>query len=544
VLTLIICLPVLQGCAHSSQEKGGLVEVTASAEAVSSAFRGRKFAVVVGIPQSSDPAWRPLRFAQKDADDLGRVLRDPLRGQFANVAVLSSPLDTTKAGLLEAAHRLALQAANGDDVMLFYVSAHGTLARDHRGTLRRYLVTSDAHMNDVSGTALSVEELQTVLNATASHRRVVVLATCHSGNGKSLLPQDMSDELASIKGGWIEQPLEVGSRASVVLSASDFGETAREDELLQNDIYTHFLVEGLSGAADRNGDGAVTATEAHDFARRRTWAFSAGRQRPSAELLEVGADPIVLAGTSDHLGRPELFSYAAHLDGVTVRVDGEPRGELPGGIAVDSGRHRLELTKGDTLLASDTVRVDVGERVDLETLFTNAEPSHAVSVLGGVVGFLNQARRSDLFSPTATFGASFRFDRVLVKALSFELDLAGFSGRQTLVLAGQAPVPFVGSTLVGGVSGLYSWHWGPLRLMIGPRVAALWVQRSFSTDVYRQAQSAFSVTPGAAVGVVWPFSKSFEASLMAQGLLSFFTLDGQTEVLGFAGAWASVGYRF
>ncbi len=62
----------------------------------------------------------------------------------------------------------------------------------------------------------------------------------------------------------------------MVFAACDWGETAREDEGLKNDIYTHFLIEGLNGSADRNIDGAVTATEAHDYARRRTYALHRG----------------------------------------------------------------------------------------------------------------------------------------------------------------------------------------------------------------------------------------------------------------------------
>src|SRR5205814_6468465 len=135
-------------------------------------------------------------------------------------------------------------------------------------------------------TALSMDKLEGGFKQLASRRRLLVLATCHSGSGKSLLPREVEAELATLKAGFYAPPLEEASRAAVVLSASDWGETAREDESLENDIYTHFLIEALA-QGDRNLDGAVTATEAHDWARRRTYAFTGGRQRPSAEILEV-----------------------------------------------------------------------------------------------------------------------------------------------------------------------------------------------------------------------------------------------------------------
>ncbi|MEI8351089.1 MAG: TonB-dependent receptor, partial [bacterium] len=57
-----------------------------------------------------------------------------------------------------------------------------------------------------------------------------------------------------------------------VLSASAFGETAREDDRLQGDVYTHFLIEGIK-SGDLDGDGAVTLTEADDYARNTVSAY-------------------------------------------------------------------------------------------------------------------------------------------------------------------------------------------------------------------------------------------------------------------------------
>ncbi len=540
----VLGLLALAGCAHEAGEKGGLVSVKASSDEVSQAFEARRFATVVGISEIGDSSWRALRYARKDAIDVAASLRDPALGRFAHVDVLTSSADTTREGVLRAARELAAESTRADDIVFFYVSAHGTLARDNKGVLKRYLVTSDARMADVPGTALEMDELQAALDGAASRRRVVVLATCHSGSGKSLLPREVERELASIKAGGFERPLEEASRARVVLSASDWGETAREDDRLQNDIYTHFLVEGLGGVADRNADGAVTATEAHDYARRRTWAFSGGRQRPSAELLEVGADPIVLSGSIRRQGAPELYSYAPRLDGFTVRVDGEPRGELPGGFALKEGAHHVSLEKGGAVLMADDMRLAVGERIDLEAFAARAEPWRTVSLTGGLLGFVDQKSRTELFPSTAALGASVRLDRVASHRLSAAFDVSGFQGDQKLVLPGQQAVPFTATVVVGGASLLYTWDWRSFSFFAGPRVAALWVQRSFTLEAYRKSQSALSVTPGATAGAAWHLSRDWEVSAGTQAMVTLVAVDGQTQVLGFAGGWAAVGYRF
>lgn len=539
--SLVLC----GACAHSGAgEKGGATTVVASAGEVDKAYEGRRLALLIGVEEVDDDRWRTLRFARKDAADLGAVLTDPSRGHYSSVKALTSRGDTTRDAIRKAVQQLAAQATRPEDIVVLYVSAHGTLARDTRGNLRRYLVTSDADFHRVAETALPVDELIGALDSATSRRRVVVLATCHSGSGKSALPSEISAELASLKGPTL-RPLEDASRASIVLSASDWGETAREDEALQNDVYTHFLVEALGGGGDRNGDGAVTATEAHDFARRRTWVYSQGRQRPSAELVEVGADPIVLSGTVRRAGSPELYSYAPRLDGFTLKVDGEERGELPGGVALPAGKHQVELTKGGDVLLRDEVKLDVGERVDVEQLVLKKEPDTAVSFTGGAFGFVDAKSRAELLPAAPAVGVSVRFDRALLNRISFAVDVSGFGGQQSVqVTPGGDPVPFQWASVLGGAAVLWTWEWRWVQLWAGPRVAGLWVQRSFSLQAYSGTQSAFSVTPGLLVGGAVRLTSRWELSLNLQTMLTVLSVDGATRALGFAGGWAAVGYRF
>ena len=205
----------LTGCAHSDGAKGGLVSVRADGAAIDQAFTGRRFALLVGIDQAGDERWRTLRFAAKDARDFADALGPPGPGGFASVRVITDPRDTTREALENEVRGLASLATRPEDTLLVYVSAHGTLDHDAHGDLKRYLVTSDAEFHRVSQTALEVDHLLSLLGQSASRRRVVVLATCHSGGGKSMLSDAMSAELASTKGAAVP-PLELASRASLV----------------------------------------------------------------------------------------------------------------------------------------------------------------------------------------------------------------------------------------------------------------------------------------------------------------------------------------
>lgn len=518
-----------------------------SPEALASAHAGRRLALLVGVSEFEDSDWKTLRYAAKDARDLAQVLAERSRGAYARVLLRTAPDEVTRAGVQEALRTLAAENTATDDVVLVYVSSHGTLARDERGELRRYLVVRDTRRRDAARTAISIDDLKREMDRLPSRRKALVLATCHSGAGKSLLPAEVQQELEGIKGGFFVRPLEESSRASIVLAACDWGETAREDEALQNDIYTHFLVRALADEVDRNGDGAVTATEAHDYARRRTFEFTQGRQRPSAEWVEVGADPVVLSGAFRKTGHPELYSYAAALDGFTLRVDGAPIGELPGGIAVRPGARRVQVQKGDgPRLFDGTVELSVGERIAVEDLVARGAPRFAFFVRGGFAAFLDTGNGSGLADPALAAGAAVWVRDVPLPRLMLSLDAAYGGGQRRF----KAPRPGATSVPMGltlaevGVAAAYAAPVGPLRIAVGPRLALMHLARRFELPTYTGTQQVFTVTPGLLVAVSLDLGNRFVAAVMAHGSFVYVQVDGEGRTLAMASPWLAIGYRF
>jgi hypothetical protein len=548
VLTLALALTACRTL--DGGEKGSLVRVRADADAVEAAHGGERHALLIGISRFTDEAWGPLRYAGKDAEDMARAFRDPSRGGFASVTVLTRPEETTRAALLDALRELRARVRRPQDVAVVYVSSHGTLARDIRGELQRYLVTSDTSFRDVAGTSLEMSALESSLEQLQSRRRVLVLATCHSGTGKSLLPPEVREELERTKGPVLApmRPLEESSRASIILSASDWGEAAREDDALSNDIYTHFFVQALDGRADRNSDGAVSATEAHDFARRLTYAYTRGRQRPSAQIFEVGADPALLSGRLTRAGQPELFSYSGRLEGFTLKVDGEEVGQLPGGVALPPGRRKLELIKGGQRLWTETLELAAGERRALDALVQRpvgegARP-RAVLLAAGGFSFLDASSRQQLLPATALVGAMLHLPQELLdRRLDVWVDVAGGMGQGRLLSPVGEQVRVRHRALLVGASVGKSWWLGPVGLSTGPHVAALWLQRSFQLELVR-GDSYATVWPGWMAGVTWRATPSFVVMAQSQLLWAYVPVDGRTRMVGFGSAILGGGYRF
>lgn len=542
----VACAVASLSCASTSAsaEKGGLVPLDLPREAVASAHAPRRLALLVGIGQFDDSEWRSLHYPEKDAGDLARVLHDPAKGNFGQVETLTG--GATHGAIRAALARLAEVDLDERDTVLVYVSSHGTLARDARGVLRRYLVTRDTLMSDVPGTALSLDELKAAFDGLRSRRKVLVLATCHSGGGKSLLPGDVQRELEGTKAGFFVRPIEEVSRASVVLAACDWGETAREDEKLANDIYTHYLVEALDLGADRNGDGAVTASEAHDYARRMTYEFTGGKQRPTAETTEVGADPIVLVGQVRRRGRPELYSYAPRLDGFTVSVDGRPLADLPGGVALDPGRHRVQVAKGGgPALVDAPLSLSPGERIDVEELVSRQDGRWEVGARFAWLGFLDAASRRDVLSPVLGAGAVATLREFPARRMALRLDVTGAAGRQTYA-SGASKASFRYTALAAGAALPWQFPIGlapGLSLQAGPRLSFVYLERQFGLDLARAPQSYLVMTPGLLLGVGWDLGRySLGAELQLDWMLV--RVDDQNRSSGFGALLLGGGYRF
>jgi len=165
--------------------------------------------------------------------------------EFEEVQVLTQPDQTTRSAILAAIHRIAERANQSKDIVFVYFSTHGSLGRKPGGKLERFLVATDTRMDLLAQTGIQVDALLRVMEAMHSKRKVVVFATCHSGQGKSKVEDDLAKALAAFKSG-PRLPLEEVSEATIILTASAFGDTAQESEELGHDIYTYFFLQALS----------------------------------------------------------------------------------------------------------------------------------------------------------------------------------------------------------------------------------------------------------------------------------------------------------
>jgi hypothetical protein len=124
---------------------------------------------------------------------------------------------------------------------------------------------------------------------------VVILDCCFSGAFGDLLAKD---------DGSVDLESQLGTEGGVVLTSSSSLQYSFEQQGSDLSIYTRYLVEGIrTGAADRDGDGAVSVDELHHFASKKVQA-AAPAMTPKIIVLKDEGFRIRLAKAP--IGDPKL----------------------------------------------------------------------------------------------------------------------------------------------------------------------------------------------------------------------------------------------
>lgn len=219
----------------------------------------------VGLPHEP-----PLRHAIADARRVAALFADLGGVAPADAQILADP---SAAAALAAIARAAV-VPGGDDTVFVYFSGHGDAQSLHTG-----------------GERLTLSALQAAVAALPARLKILIVDACRTDG-------DHAKGIARADSFVVEAPSAPPYAGLVTLYGAGPGESAQESSRLAGGVFTHYLLSGLRGAADRDGDGRVTLAEVYDFVYGRTLAHAvagAGQaQRPEIALELKGQGPLVL----------------------------------------------------------------------------------------------------------------------------------------------------------------------------------------------------------------------------------------------------------
>ncbi len=507
----------------------------------------RRVAVLVAHPEGG-PGTEALRYVERDAEKVRHVLTELGGVDPADARLLVAPsADQVVEALAAAERRVGAHIAAGHRaVLLFYYSGHAAAGELQLGDSR-----------------LDMAAIRRALSSSAAEVRIGLLDACQSG------------AITRLKGGTRAPSFVVDAQDArssvgyVIITSSSEHEASQESDDLRGSFFTHYLVSGLRGAADRSGDAQVSLDEAYAYAYDRTVVHTAGTrggtQHPTYTYDLQGNGSVVLTRLAG-LGAlvfPEAAEgtylvYDVVRDAVVGEVE-KPAGERRG-LAVAAGTYAIRKRAAHHLLVQRVeIRpreqrvVDEGafEAVDFEDDVTKGpgwlrdrrttRRGWSVGVRGGYQAFFDEATRSELFHPSPVLGVRVEGANLVAPKLSLHLDGAFGQTSEVLVLGPYAEAHAVDFSIVVAGLGLTWDVWlGDAVVQVGPRISALYARRRFA-DGAAPFQDLFTVSPGASLGLTWWLG---DLGVGVEGRAHYLRYATETEdrSLGFGEGYLTVGY--
>jgi len=256
--------------------------------------------VVIGVGQYDSAEVPRLTYAAADADAVYQLLTGPGGFRKEHVVLLSDRTDRkpTLRNIRWALGTFLSRSARKDDTVLIFFAGHGAPEVDPRGVekdgLAKYLAPSDVEPDDLYSSALPMDELLNVFGRIEADRVVAFLDACYSGAAGGRSFTSRKTRAAGVDDAFLARLTQAKGRA--IVTASRPAEVSLELAELGHGVFTYYLLQGLKGAADRNGDGVVTLQELYEYLDQevtRKARAAGGNQHPVMKGEMEGQLPLM-----------------------------------------------------------------------------------------------------------------------------------------------------------------------------------------------------------------------------------------------------------
>ena len=286
----------------------------------------RSYALVIGVSHYANlPAAAQLHYPDRDAEEIYTTLISPEGGQFPpeNVHRLIDSQATLANVRKELEHWLP-SVTKPNDRVLIYFAGHGFVSGG-----KGYLAPYDIDLKNVASTAYPMDELGKEIGSNIQGKwKVLLTDACHSG---AITPEADRAEL---------------NKTLLDLHNSLFSMTAsrdREQSFESADwggghgIFTYYVIQGMNGAADTNGDGVVSADELAEYVHSNVRQATKAMQNPTSERgsfdpnMVLAYNPTLRKAAA--LPQPQFGALVveANMDNTEVWVDGKSVGSVQKG---------------------------------------------------------------------------------------------------------------------------------------------------------------------------------------------------------------------
>jgi uncharacterized caspase-like protein len=355
----------------------------------------------VGVNVFRDESLTPLRYAVNDAVMQADLFVNQLRLLPAGgvelalsgtpegaeaVAALSrlraagvKVVEAERGMLFDALERLSKGRRGAGDLVVVGVSSHGFEEQE------AFVAATDTRLTNLRRTGLDLGAFQEALSKSGAGKRLLLLDACRNQprrDDRSLGAAAMAGFLKAVE----------AFQGEAVLTSCRKDEMSYESPDLKHGVFTHFLLEGLRGAAPTGEGGYITLGTLSEYVAEETtrWARErhGAKQTPSFKDADMRAKSMPLAIPLEQL------EWRGRVD--TLKRELAPK--IGGEVTWDHFKRimeHLELhpsTEEDTLTLMEAGEAYAGGSITarmfrgvVEQLARGAEPMGSLEVEGGVI---------------------------------------------------------------------------------------------------------------------------------------------------------------
>lgn len=233
------------------------------------------WAVLIGI--NDYQTVQDLNYAIADA----RAVRDFLINHAGfgpdKVFLLENQQATKRAIQRLLGDQLRRETGNRDRVLVFF-AGHGETLHLPGGGQMGFLVPYEGDRHDLYATCISMDEIRSFSELLSAKHMLFVVDACYGGiagrQRRTLTPE--------AKGYWEKLTAEPGRQ---IITAGRANEVVVESDQWGHSLFTRFLLKGLGGSADLDGNQLISTTELHQYLQPKVSVESANRQTPQLRYL-------------------------------------------------------------------------------------------------------------------------------------------------------------------------------------------------------------------------------------------------------------------
>ena len=245
-----------------AQEKEGIItEKTITVHMTKK--RGEIWAVIIGINKYRNlPS---LKYAVNDAREIYRYMIEVNQVPQDHIWLLLDE-DATLDNIRSTLGTKLRRKAGKEDMVIVYLAGHGATEKDDSSPdgdgLEKYILPHNADPSDLYASAMPMGEISRIFQRISSEKLVFLTDTCYSGasGGRTIL---ISGIRANVSSAFLDR-LSQG-KGRMIIAASGANQVSAEKDELKHGVFTYYMLEGLGGKADFDGDGVITLDEIYRY---------------------------------------------------------------------------------------------------------------------------------------------------------------------------------------------------------------------------------------------------------------------------------------